>query len=214
MIKLNNLSIGYSGRSIKLPSITGQFKRGSMTAILGTNGIGKSTFLKTLAGFLPPAGGELKFNTCKMPRISYLPQRIRVNYRFPLSVFDVVAMGCWPVTGLLKKIDEQQNSVILESLRCVKLDRILQKDISVLSAGQFQCMLFARLLVQQSSLILLDEPFNSIDCQTCDLMLSVIDQLHYRGSTIIIVLHNSNIVTEYFSDTLLLSNSVHVWEHI
>lgn len=210
MIRLYNLQTGYQGQSIAIP-LSGRFKFGSMTAIIGANGMGKSTLLKTLAGLLPPVAGRLEFGGTGRPRIGYLPQQVAMDRQFPLTIFDVVAMGCWPVTGLLRRISDCQRAAIWQALERVGLDGIPGRSISALSSGQFQRMLFARLLVQYAALILLDEPFSGIDNQTCDRLLEIINKLHRQECTIIVVLHDNQLVAQHFPDTLLLGKTRNIW---
>lgn len=100
MIKLNNLVTGYRGRALSQP-LNGQFTPGSLTAIMGANGVGKSTLLKTLAGLLPAVSGTVRYAQRK-PQIAWLPQQSDIDHQFPLRVGDVVAMGSWPSTGMLR----------------------------------------------------------------------------------------------------------------
>ncbi len=210
MITLNNLVLGYQGRRIASP-LNGTFHTGSLTAIIGANGTGKSTLLKTIAGLLPSVAGHLAFATAPPPRIAYLPQQSELDRQFPVNVFDVVSMGCWPGTGLLRRIGGADKAVIQQALERVGLSSMPTRPIEALSGGQFQRMLFARLLVQQAPLVLLDEPFTGIDRPTCDLLLEVIGQLHRAGQTLIVVLHDHGQVARHFPQTLLLTAEEHRW---
>ncbi|CUX96798.1 metal ABC transporter ATP-binding protein [Candidatus Doolittlea endobia] len=211
MITLQALVTGYQGRGMSVP-LDGRFDNGSMTAIVGDNGAGKSTLLKTLAGLLPPVQGSLAFSSAGRPRISYLPQQAIMDRQFPLTVFDVVAMGCWPVSGLLHRITQVGQATIWQALTRVGLETLAHRVISTLSGGQFQRMLFARLLVQGSPLILLDEPFSGIDKPTCSLLMTIIGQLHRQGRTIIVVLHDNRLVEKHFPQTLVLSSAQPAWK--
>lgn len=210
MITLQNLIMGYQGHSICRP-VSGTFRAGSLTAIIGANGTGKSTLLKTIAGLLPPIDGRITFTDGVRPRIAYLPQQSEMDRQFPVNLFEVVAMGCWPGTGLLRRIGRADRLRIREALERVGLTAIASRSIEALSGGQFQRMLFARLLVQEAPLILLDEPFTGIDSQTCDLLMEVIKQLHEAGRTILVVLHDHQQVARHFPETLLLSPEFNVW---
>ncbi|AGC03330.1 ABC transporter family protein [Candidatus Blochmanniella chromaiodes str. 640] len=211
MMTLYNLIAGYCGRNVS-PSVSGRIKYGSMIAIIGPNGIGKSTLLKTLAGLLPPVSGRLEFGKKGRPRMGYLPQNRNIDPYFPLTVFDVVSMGCWPRINLLKRLNQHQRAVIWRSLGQVKLLDVLNQYIETLSGGQVQRMLFARILAQQASLILLDEPFQGIDINTCKIMIRAVNLLCRRGCTVIAALHNNNeFITEYFPNTLLLTCSRSIW---
>lgn len=210
MITLENVVLGYQGQAISAP-ITGCVQTGSMTALVGANGSGKSTLLKTIAGLLPAVSGRLSFDAGVKPRMAYLPQQSEMDHQFPLNVFDVVAMGCWPATGLLGRIGRSDKMLIQQALERVGLTALSTRPIEALSGGQFQRMLFARLLVQQAPLVLLDEPFTGIDSQTCRLLMEVISQLHAGGQTLLVVLHDSDLVARHFPQTLLLSQKHVFW---
>lgn len=213
MIKLDNLIVGYYGQKVS-PSISGYIKRGSMIAVIGPNGVGKSSFLKTLVGFLPPSSGKLEFKKLNRPIISYLPQIKTLNVHCPLTVFDVVSMGCWPKLSLFAKLNYYQKIMICRALKAVQLLHLLRQYISNLSGGQFQRMLFARILVQQASLILLDEPFQNIDRSMCKRMIYSVYKLCNRGCTAIIVLHDDRLVNQYFSHALVLNDSCSIWKSL
>lgn len=210
MMTLAQLSIGYHGHAI-IDDLNGKFDTGSLTAIIGANGTGKSTLLKTIAGLLPAIGGSLVFSGGQKPRMAYLPQQSELDHQFPLNVSEVVAMGCWPATGLLRRIDKPAKVRIHCALERVGLESLATCAIETLSGGQFQRMLFARLLVQQAPLILLDEPFSGIDSPTCALLMDVIKALHEAGHTILVVLHDDALVIRRFPQALLLSHQRVRW---
>lgn len=213
MIKIHNLVTGYYGQNIS-PSINGNIIKGSTVAVIGSNGTGKSAFLKTLAGFLSPISGKLEFNSKNKFNISYLPQKKNINYHVPITVFDVVSMGCWPKINFFKRIDHCQKCLIWKALEKVRLINLLNRCIDSLSEGQIQRMLFARILVQQSPLILLDEPFQGVDKFTCDILMQSIYQLQKMGCTILVVLHNEAITAKYFSKILLFTKNTSIWKEL
>lgn len=211
MIHLNQLHVGYEGRSVT-PAIDGCFAVGSLTAIIGANGAGKSTLLKTLARLQPAVAGEMIFTGCKPCRMAYLPQQSELDTQFPIVVFDLVAMGCWPQSGLFGGINRRSQQQIEQALDTVGMSNMSRRPVGALSGGQLQRVLFARLLVQQSPLILLDEPFTGIDSQTVRLLLSVIRQWHREGKTVIAVLHDMTMVNDHFPQALLLHAKRHYWD--
>lgn len=208
---LDNLIAGYYGCNIS-PMISGYINKGSMIAVVGPNGIGKSTFLKTVAGLLPPISGKLEFGNLGRPKISYLPQIKNLDYCYPLTVFDVVSMGCWPKINLFKKLSYYQKILICRALKTMQLSRLLHRYIGDLSGGQFQRMLFARVLVQQSPLILLDEPCQGIDQKICSIMMHAVSQLCKNGCTAIMVLRDEKLIEKYFSSILVLTCSYSIWK--
>ncbi|EOU3146795.1 metal ABC transporter ATP-binding protein [Yersinia enterocolitica] len=211
MINLKNTEIGYDNHALT-PPIDGCFVAGSLTAIIGANGAGKSTLLKTLAGLQPAVAGQITFTGGRVPQMAYLPQQAELDRQFPIVVQDVVAMGCWPQSGLLGGINHQSRQRINQALSAVGMQDMARQPVGELSGGQLQRVLFARLLVQQAQLILLDEPFTGIDSQTVGLLLEVIHQLHTEGRTIIAVLHDMSMVEEHFPHALWLTPQGHCWQ--
>lgn len=211
MITLNNLIIGYYKHKINIV-LNGYIKKGSMIAVVGANGTGKSTLLKTLIGLLPPISGRIQFGKLGRPIISYLPQIKIIDSCCPLTVFDVVSMGCWPKLSLFSELRYYQKIKVCRALKTVKLLNLLRQYVGSLSGGQFQRMLFARVLVQQASLILLDEPFQGVDKSICKIMIRSIIQLCNQGCTVIVVSHDYKLVARYFSTILMLTDSYGVWK--
>ncbi|MGF1827553.1 metal ABC transporter ATP-binding protein [Vibrio splendidus] len=206
MINIKNLVTGYSYSPVSSP-INIEIKQGSMTALIGINGCGKSTLLKTLAGLLKPQSGEVSYTGRSRPQIAYLPQQADLDRDFPLNVYDVVSMGCWPKRNLWKRIKHQDHQNIEQALKKVNLAHLANASISELSGGQFQRMLFARLFVQQALILMLDEPFSGIDAETSELLIRLIQQLNQEGHTIIVVLHDNESVANFFPESLLLTPS-------
>lgn len=208
---MDNVVTGYYGNKI-CPSVSGYIKQGSMIAIVGPNGIGKSTLLKTLAGFLPIISGKLEFGKLGCPSIGYLPQIRKLDCHYPLTVFDVVSMGFWPKISVFKGLNYYHQIAICRALKKVKLLNLLHQYIKNLSGGQFQRMLFARILVQKASLILLDEPFQGVDMNICNIMMYSMYQLCQNGCTIIVVLHDDRLINKNFSNVLVLTRSCSFWK--
>lgn len=209
MISLENLHIGYGGRCIA-PVINGEFRTASMTAVIGDNGCGKSTLLKTLVGLLPPVNGRVVWQDNKRPRIAWLLQINELDRQFPLRVQDVVSMGCWPRCSLFVSLRGQQRSVD-QALERVGLSKMRRDPIETLSGGQFQRMLFARLLVQRAMLVLLDEPFTGVDEETSSLLMGLITEMYQQGKTVIAVLHDQLRVMRNFPEILRISHRHIEW---
>lgn len=211
MIELDNLVAGYEGIAIT-PALSGVIHKGSMTAIIGLNGCGKSTLLKTLAGFIPPVSGVVRWMPTR-PVVGWLAQRHALESQFPLTVLDVVSQGAWPQVSLLRGLRGDVRARIHAALESVGLAALAKAPIEGLSGGQFQRMLFARVLVQQAPLVMLDEPFTGIDEATSHDLMMVIQQMHRQGQTVLAVLHDNQRVAEYFPETLLLGPQNACWGH-
>lgn len=209
MISLENLSVGYDGAAIA-PTVNGEIACGSLTAIVGANGCGKSTLLKTLAGFIPPVVGKVRWNT-RRPTIGWLAQRHLLDQQFPLTVQDVVSQGLWPRLPLLYAMGPSRRRRVATALERVGLLALAKAPIETLSGGQFQRMLFARILVQQAPLVMLDEPFTGVDETTSDVLMNLILEMHQSGQTVLAVLHDSERVSRFFPQTLTLDSSRAHW---
>lgn len=209
MIELDHLVAGYDRLAIT-PALCGTLERGSMTAIVGANGCGKSTLLKTLAGFLPPVSGVLRWQPSR-PTIGWLAQRHALESQFPLTVQDVVCMGCWPRLSLFRGLNRDARKRVAQGLERVGLTAMARETIDTLSGGQFQRMLFARVWVQNAPLVMLDEPFTGIDEITSQVLMEQIVDMHRAGQTILAVLHDSERVARYFPQTLRLGEKAAQW---
>ncbi len=205
MIHFNRLQGGYQGQVVT-PIVTGELAAGSMTALIGANGTGKSTLLKTIAGLLPPIAGTCELNISRKA-LGWLPQRSELETRFPLTVYELVAMGCWPRCGWFGGINRAMRQEIDAALDAVQMLDFADAQPSMLSGGQLQRVLFARLMLQQSKVWLLDEPFNGIDTQTITLLMSILEQQQQAGTTLLVVLHDRPLVARYFKDVLSLDDA-------
>lgn len=207
-LEFTDLSLGY-GNERAVEGLTGSMKHGSLLAIIGPNGSGKSTLLKGVAGILKPMGGSIRHvDGCRM---AYLPQQADIDRSFPATVFDLVKLGLWHRTGPLRRIGRKERAAIDEALCAVGLAGLARRSIDTLSGGQLQRALFARVILQDADLILLDEPFNAIDTRTVDDLMSVVAAWHAEGRTVLAVMHDLDLVRSHFPRALLLSREPIAW---
>jgi zinc/manganese transport system ATP-binding protein len=209
-IDLHDLTVTYERRPA-VHHVSGRFAAGSLTAIVGPNGAGKSTLIKAIAGTLKPAVGRVDRGSLATRHIGYLPQAAEIDRSFPLSVADTVMMGAWRSLGAFRGATRKHAEHAKEALLAVGLEGFEQRSISSLSSGQFQRVLFARLLLQDASVILLDEPFTAIDARTTRDLLNLISTWHGQGRTVIAVLHDIDQVRQHFPSTLLLARETIAW---
>ncbi len=209
-IALNDLTVAYDRRPA-VHHISGRFEAGSLTAIVGPNGAGKSTLIKAIAGTMKPAAGHVDRGHLAPKTLGYLPQAAEIDRSFPLSVADTVAMGAWHSIGPFRGLSRNLARRTQASLQAVGLDGFEARSIGSLSAGQFQRVLFARLLLQDASVILLDEPFNAIDARTTRDLLELVRVWHGQGRTVIAVLHDIDQVRQHFPQTLLMAREAIAW---
>lgn len=209
-IVFRDLTLGYD-RHPAVHHINGEVRRGELLAIVGPNGAGKSTLLKGIIGELRPLGGSLKLNGLKKSDIAYLPQQIEIDRSFPISVFDCVAMGLWRKIGAWRGLDAGLDEEVARALATVGLVDLADRPVGALSGGQFQRVLFARLLLQDASLILLDEPFRAIDGKTVADLIALILRWHEEGRTVLAALHDIEQVRAHFPATLLMAREIVAW---
>ncbi|CAK9884132.1 MAG: High-affinity zinc uptake system ATP-binding protein ZnuC [Candidatus Erwinia impunctatus] len=204
MLQLNQLRVGYNGRPVTSP-INGVFAPFTMTSITGVNGAGKSALLKTLAGLQPLIDGEI-VHPWPASKIAWLPQYAEIDSQIPLSVFDMVATGCWPECGWFRGINRSMKQRIHSALESVGMAEAAELLPGSLSGGQLQRVLFARMLVQQADLLLLDEPFSAVDRQTTQKLIMLLKQLQLTGKTVLVVLHDHALIEDHFQQILSLDS--------
>jgi zinc/manganese transport system ATP-binding protein len=209
-LTFHDLTLGYD-RHPAVHHINGEVVRGELLAIVGPNGAGKSTLLKGIIGELKPLGGSLGRDGLKKRDIAYLPQVIEIDRSFPISVFDCVAMGPWREIGAWRSLDARRREAVVRGLATVGLVELADRPVGSLSGGQFQRVLFARLLLQDASLILLDEPFRAVDTKTVADLIALILRWHGEGRTVVAALHDVEQVRAHFPSTLLLARDVVAW---
>ncbi|MBY0339108.1 MAG: metal ABC transporter ATP-binding protein [Acetobacteraceae bacterium] len=200
MISVRNLTVTH-GRRPAVHHVSFSLAPGSLTAVVGPNGAGKSTLLRALAGLHPPSEGRIE--GLNAGDVALLPQQAQMDRGFPLSCRDAVAFGLWRESGGFRAVRDLRR--VEAALEAVGLQGFARRPVGTLSAGQFQRVLFARLLLQDAPVILLDEPFNALDARTSADLLAVMRRWHGEGRTILAVLHDLDLVRREFPDTLLLA---------
>ncbi len=209
-IVLSGVSCAHDGRVV-LADLSGRFAPGSLTAVVGPNGAGKSTLLRAIAGLHPPSAGRIGRAGLTAGQIALLPQTGTLDRSFPLTCAEAVACGAWPRLGPFRGMTRGERSGVAAALAAVGLDGSACRPVGTLSAGQMQRLLFARLIVQDAPVILLDEPFNAVDAATVAELLALVRRWHAAGRTVIAVLHDLDLVVHAFPDTLLLAREAIAW---
>lgn len=209
-ISLRDVTVAYD-RHPAVHHLSGSFAPGSLTAIAGPNGAGKSTLLKALMGELPVSEGAIDRGRLSVRDFGYLPQAAEIERRFPITAADAVTLGAWRRTGAFGGATRAIAGEARRALSAVGLEGFERRHIGSLSAGQFQRVLFARLLMQDAEVILLDEPFTAIDARTTRDLLEIIRRWRSDGRTVIAVLHDFEQVRAHFPETLLLAREPIEW---
>jgi zinc/manganese transport system ATP-binding protein len=207
-LRFEDLTLGYDNHPA-VHHLNGSLSHGSLTAVVGPNGSGKSTLLKGIVGVIKPMAGNIDHHEgCRM---AYLPQHSEIDKHFPARVFDLVALGLWQKRGMLGRLKGSDTLEIEKALSAVGLDGFNERPIDTLSGGQLQRSLFARVLLQNADLILLDEPFNAIDARTMSDLIDLIHRWHGEKRTVVVVLHDLEMVRKHFPETLLLARQPVAW---
>jgi zinc/manganese transport system ATP-binding protein len=209
-LQFRDLTLGYD-RHPAVHHLTGTIESGALTAVVGPNGAGKSTLFKGIVGAIKPLAGGID-RAGLLPRdIAYLPQIADIDRTFPINVYDMVAMGLWQRAGLFGGVDQGGREVIREAIAAVGLTGFEQRAIGTLSGGQMQRMLFARLLLQDARVIVLDEPFTAIDAKTSADLFDLVRRWHSEKRTVVAALHDIEFVRNNFPSTLLLARQSVAW---
>ncbi len=209
-LRFRNLTLGYD-RHPAVHHLDGAVEAGSLTAVVGPNGAGKSTLFKGVVGAIKPLSGRVELSGVQAKDIAYLPQVADIDRTFPINVYDMVSMGLWRRRGLFGGIGRPDRAAVERAIAAVGLTGFEQRAIGTLSGGQMQRMLFARLLLQDARVIVLDEPFNAIDAKTAADLLALVRQWHAESRTVLAALHDLDLVKVHFPRTLLLAREPVAW---
>jgi len=201
-IRLRNLTLAYE-RHPAVHHVTASINRGEWLAIFGPNGAGKSTLLNAMAGLTTIHEGSIE-GVCPNT-VAYLPQQTQLDKSFPITVFELVTTGLWAKLGFSKPLSQSQHILCAEAIAAVGLRGFERRMINTLSGGQLQRSLFARVLMQDQPVILLDEPFNAIDEKTLTDLTQLIKRWHQNKRTIIMVTHDLEYVQKHCPQTMLLA---------
>lgn len=207
-LHVDRISLAYNG-TLALADVSFEVLQGTRVAVVGPNGAGKSTLFKALVGLLPLRAGEITVHGAALSThkdcVAYVPQRDEVDWRFPLSVADVVMMGRYARIGWLKRPSAHDHRCVLEALEQVGMAAYAQTHINELSGGQQQRVFLARAMAQEPHILLMDEPFNGVDVDTQNDVLGLLKDLQQRKVTVMIATHDLSMAARYFSHVLLLN---------
>ncbi len=209
-LKFSNVTLGYD-RHPAVHHLSGAVEEGTLLAVVGPNGAGKSTLFKGIVGAIKPLSGRIDIGALPREDIAYLPQVADLDRTFPISLYDMVAMGLWKRAGLFGGLDADAKHKISDAIAAVGLTGFEQRPIGTLSGGQMQRMLFARLLLQDARVIVLDEPFNAIDAKTVADLLDLVRRWHSEKRTVLAAMHDIDLVKANFPHTLLLAREPVAW---
>ena len=209
-LTFEDVTLGYD-RHPAVHHLSGAVDAGALLAVVGPNGAGKSTLFRGVVGLLKPLAGRIVTPGLGPRTIAYLPQIADIDRSFPISVIDFVSTGLWRATGIFGGIGAAARKAIAQAIAVVGLTGFENRGIGTLSGGQMQRLLFARVLLQDARVIVLDEPFNAMDAKTQADLLALVAHWRAEGRTVLAALHDMEMVRAHFPQTLLLAREAVAW---
>jgi manganese/iron transport system ATP-binding protein len=210
-LELREVTVRY-GTRLALDGVSLAVAQGAQVAVVGPNGAGKSTLFKAIVGLLPIASGEVLLHGQTqaeyMEPIAYVPQREEVDWRFPVTVFDVVAMGRYGRGKWLKRLAASDRRAVQRSLERLDVADLAHRPIGELSGGQQQRVFLARALAQEPHVLLLDEPFTGVDVSTREATLDLLAGLRSHGVTVLVSTHDLDLAAGRFDQVVLLNHKL------
>ncbi len=211
LLDFQHVSVAYNGTPV-LQDVNFQVPSGEQVAVVGPNGAGKSTLFKALVGLLPLRGGQILVHCQPLGShkdcVAYVPQREEVDWRFPVTVEDVVTMGRYNRAGWLGRLTGEDREIVTHSLAQMGIANLAKRSISDLSGGQQQRVFLARALAQQPHILLMDEPFTGVDVTTQEITLHLLNDLRGQNVTVLVSTHDLTMAAERFPNVLLLNRRV------
>ena len=207
-IEVTDLTVAYQDKPV-LWDVDLDVPPGVLLSIVGPNGAGKTTLIKAILGLVRPAAGNVliydKPYEAQRRIVGYVPQRGTVDWDFPTNVLDVVMMGRYGALGWIRRPRRQEREQAMSALEKVSMESYATRQISQLSGGQQQRVFLARALVQDSTVYLMDEPFQGVDATTERAIVDLLQELRANGKTVVVVHHDLQTVTDYFDWVMLLN---------
>ena len=210
-LTIRDLTVAYHRKPV-IWDIDLTIPEGKLVSIVGPNGAGKTTLIKACLDLIPRSSGEVliygqPYKQARQ-RVGYVPQRESVDWDFPVSALDVVAMGTYGQLGWFRRVSKRSKALSMQALERVGLADYAHRQISQLSGGQQQRTFLARALVQDADIYFMDEPFAAVDAATERAIVEMLKEIQERGKTVLVVHHDLATVPQYFDWTVLLNMRV------
>ncbi len=210
-LSIHDMTVAYDRKPV-LWDVDLDLPTGKLIGVVGPNGAGKSTLIKAVLELVPTLAGEVRIfgqpYREQRQRVGYVPQRESVDWDFPISAVDVVAMGLYGKIGWLRPVRSAHRKRAVEALARVGLADLAHRQISQLSGGQQQRVFLARALVQDADLYLMDEPFAAVDAATEAAIVEILKDLRDAGKTALVVHHDLQTVPDYFDHVILINGRI------
>ncbi|NRA82670.1 MAG: manganese/iron ABC transporter ATP-binding protein [Gammaproteobacteria bacterium] len=213
-LEVNNISVSYNNGHCALANASFTLPMGSITALVGINGSGKSTMFKAIMGFVSLSQGNVTIlgltvkKALKSNLVAYVPQSEEIDWDFPILVEDVVMMGRYGHMNMFRRAKENDRRQVEQALARVNMSEYRYRQINELSGGQKKRVFLARALAQESQVILLDEPFTGIDVQTEEQIMALLRGLRAEGKILLVSTHNLGSVPEFCDRTVFIKQTI------
>lgn len=212
-IEARGLSVTYRNGHAALRDASFTVPQGSITALVGANGAGKSTIFKAVMGLVPAQGtvrilGETVESALSRQWIAYVPQAEEVDWTFPILVRDVVMMGRYGRMGWLRRASDTDRAAVAQALERVGMTPYAARQIGELSGGQRKRVFLARALAQEARVILLDEPFTGVDVQTEERIIAILRDMRAEGRVMLVSTHDLGSVPEFCDRVVMVKGTV------
>ena len=213
-LEVKDISVTYHNGHCALSHASFSLPQGSITALVGMNGSGKSTMFKSIMGFVSLAKGSVEImglsvkQALKNNLVAYVPQSEEIDWNFPILVEDVVMMGRYGHMNMFRMAKKKDHLLVAQALERVNMSEFRHRQIGELSGGQKKRIFLARALAQESEVILLDEPFTGVDVTTEDQIMALLRELRQQGKVILVSPHNLGRVPEFCDRTVLINQTI------
>lgn len=208
-LAVENIVVSYNDHPA-LDDVSFLVPHGTRVAIVGPNGAGKSTLFKALVGLLPLRRGRILIHGLPLGNhqdcVAYVPQRNEVDWKFPVTVSDVVLMGRYGKLGWFNRPGKRDGLIVTRSLEQMDIANLAREPIGDLSGGQQQRVFLARALAQEPHILLMDEPFTGVDVSTQEATLALLDQLREQQVTVMVSTHDLDLAAKRFDQVLLINH--------
>ncbi|MEN6524239.1 MAG: metal ABC transporter ATP-binding protein [Anaerolineaceae bacterium] len=207
-LRLVNVTVNF-GKNPALEDLSLIIPHGICLAVVGPNGAGKSTFFKALVGLLPLASGQIFIHGLPLGHhkdcVAFVPQREDVDWKFPITVKDVVMMGRYLHTGWLRKPSNVDEEAVQKAMMQLGIIDLAKRSIHDLSGGQQQRVFLARAIAQEPHILLLDEPFTGVDIPTQETTMYLLEEMHKQNVTVMVSTHDLNMASQRFEKVLMIN---------
>ena len=213
-LSVSDITVSYSNGHTALHDVGFQLSEGTICALVGINGSGKSSLFKCIMGFMRPSKGHVLINggpenhAHRQSWVAYVPQSEDVDWSFPVSVWDVVLMGRYGYMNFLRIPSKEDKAIALASLARVNMEAYKDRQIGELSGGQKKRVFLARALAQKGRLVLLDEPFTGVDIQTEAAIIQLLRELREEGHIVLVSTHDLGSVPEFCDQVVIINRTL------